>query len=421
MILNHARPAPRRGQIAIFIALSMVAIVGTLAVSLDGGAIMSERRHAQGASDAAALAAAGQLYYWYWDYSGKDTSEKHAYNAALAAAAENGYTNDAATNDVEVNIPPKSGWYKDRDGYCEVIVTYKHTRGFSSLFGGGTVAVKSRSVAVGMPVAADVGILVLDPDDKDALSGGGGKLTVVDTPVIVNSAHAEGSIANSGSILTAPEFNLTGGYAEIGGTFVGDINLNRTPTEDPLKYLPPPDKSTLTYQRHRKLQETSGTSILEPGIYKGGINVSGTASLLLLPGIYYMENGGFSFSGQGTLTGLGVLIYSDPGNGNADRVEITGQGAINLSGMTEGIYQGMTLWQNRTSTNSASVSGNAGSSMTGTFYFAGAKLEVSGNGGVVAVGSQYISNTLAINGNGTVYVQWKPNTVGRRRQLALVE
>lgn len=410
----------RRGHIAVFVAASMVAIVGTIAVSLDGGAIMSERRHAHSAADAAALAGACDLYYNFWAYSGKDTPGT-AKLAALAAAKENGYVNDGTTTEVVVNIPPQSGFYVGRDGYCEVIVTYNHPRGFSNLFSTGTVPVKARAVAVGMPIAADVGILVLDPDNKDAFSVSA-QIRVDDTPIIVNSTHIEGSIVNSG-LAQAPEFDLTGGYAEIGGgEFVGDIYQNRPPTEDPFKYLPEPDPSAMVVRRNNKLQETQSTLNLLPGVYKGGINVSGVGSLNLAPGIYYMENGGFAFTGQGTLRGEGVLIYTNPGNGNSDGISVSGQGSVYLTGMTSGIYQGMTFWQARESTVTGSVSGTgAGTYIAGTFYFAGAHLAVSGNGGAVNLGSQYVSNTLAVTGNGIVDIQWDPFSVGRRRVITIVE
>ena len=412
----------RPGQIVIFVAFSMVALIGFLALSLDGGALLSERRHAQATADAAALAGAGQLYYDYWIYSGIDPYG--ATQSAKLAAARNGYSDDLVTSKVEVYNPPISGPYIGRAGYVEVIVTYYHPRGFSSLFGSGNIEVKARAVALGAPIAADVGILVLDPAVKDAFSAGGGvKVNVYDTPIVVNSSHLEGSISSGGSIVTAPDFNLHGNYTTTGGgQFIGDIYVNRPTMEDPFLFLPAPDPSSMVIQSRKKLQETQDSITLNPGVYKGGISVSGVGSLYLMPGIYYMDGGGFSFSGQGSLYGDGVLIYSSPGNGNSDGISVSGQGQITLTGMKSGIYQGMTFWQDRTSNVTGNISGTSGTtSITGTFYFAGAQLNVSGNGGVVNVGSQYVSNRLAISGNGTINIQWNPFTVGRRRMITLVE
>ena len=52
---------------------------------------------------------------------------------------------------------------------------------------------------------------------------------------------------------------------------------------------------------------------MSPGVYEGGISISGPAVVTLLPGIYYMKGGGFTFGGQGALTGLGVA-FSEGGS-----------------------------------------------------------------------------------------------------------
>jgi hypothetical protein len=422
IIQRNTGLARRAGHIAIIAALSMVAIISTIAVSLDGGVIMSEHRHSQNAADAAALAGASDLYYNFWLYSGLDTPGT-ARSAAFAGAAQNGYTNDGVNSVVTVNIPPTSGYYVGRAGYVEVIVQYNEPRGFSSLFASGTVPIISRAVALGMPIAGDMGILVLDPSAKGAFTmGGGGTLNVMDTPIIVDSANPAGTISNGGTSATATEFDLSGGYSIVGGgSLNGTINLNRPPTEDPLQYLPIPDPSTMTVQSHKSVQYTNGDNYLQPGVYKGGISASGTANIFLAPGVYYMQGGGFSFSGQGSLTALGVMIYNAPGNGNSGGVSVTGSGVINVSGPTSGVYQGLTFWQDRTSTVTATISGGAGSSITGTFYFASALLNVSGGAGNNNLGSQYISYDLNITGSGTMNVQWTPYTVARRRMITLVE
>ena len=93
-----------------------------------------------------------------------------------------------------------------------------------------------------------------------------------------------------------------------------------------------------------------------------------------------------------------------------------------LSGMTEGIYKGITFWQDRTSTVTGSVSGTGGKTdITGTFYFAGALLKITGNGGVANIGSQYISNQLNLGGNGGINIDWRPDTVAQKRSIYLVD
>ena len=44
----------------------------------------------------------------------------------------------------------------------------------------------------------------------------------------------------------------------------------------------------------------------------GGIHVSGTASVTLLPGVYYLQGGGLWVLGRAKLSGTGVTIYNAP-------------------------------------------------------------------------------------------------------------
>ena len=94
------------------------------------------------------------------------------------------------------------------------------------------------------------------------------------------------AIGGGGGTLTAPEFDITGGYATTGGAqFSGQINLGRRPMADPLADLPAPDPTTMISQSNKKIQFTQGAQTLSPGVYHGGISVSGTGSLTLQPGI----------------------------------------------------------------------------------------------------------------------------------------
>ncbi len=415
--------ALRRGTVAVLVAVCLTVILAVLAIALDGGGLLAERRHAQATADAAALAAACDLYENFWTNSGADPSGTAAASARTTAAA-NGYTNDGTTSVVTVNIPPASGDYVGMAGYVEVIVQYNEQRGFSTIFNGGTVPVKARAVALGSAVAANVGILVLDPTSKGSFSAqGSGTTTVTDTPVVVDSNNSAAAVGGGGGTVTAQEFDITGNYVLTGGAqFNGPIHTGRRPMPDPLVDLPVPDKTAMAVQSNKKVQYTQGSQTLLPGVYSGGISVSGTGSLTLQPGIYYMDGGGFSFSGQGNLSGAGVMIYNAPGNGNSGGISVSGQGSMILTGPTSGVYQGVTFFQDRTSNVTGNVQGAGGAtSITGTFYFAGALLNVSGNGGVSNLGSQYISYDLALGGNGGININWKPHDVAHKRSIYLVE
>src|SRR5262245_49390935 len=243
----------------------MIALLGMLALSLDGGSLLSERRQAQGAADAAAMAAAADLYYNYYVNYGLDPGGT-ARASAFKNALDNGYPNDGLRSDVEVFIPPITGPYTGQPGYVEVYIHSHQDRAFSNIFGSSKFTIHTRAVAVGLPMAPNVGILVLNPNEKSSFSvGGGGTTTIGGTPVIANSSDSGGTIANGGSLVIAPEYDLTGGYSELGGAQLqGGKLLNQRPTEDPLTWIPYPDQSTMVIQSRNKTQETQGNIILSP-------------------------------------------------------------------------------------------------------------------------------------------------------------
>src|SRR5205085_9852437 len=132
----------------------------------------------------------------------------------------------------------------------------------------------------------------------------GAKITLKRLPIVGESSDPAGSIAGGGAVVTAPEYDLVGNYTTSGGgQFYGPFDLGVQPMADPLADLPVPDPSKMTVQQNHKVQYTNGTTTLFPGVYKGGISASSSANIILMPGIYYMDQGGFQFTGQGSLSG----------------------------------------------------------------------------------------------------------------------
>jgi hypothetical protein len=414
----------RRGTVTILTALCLVAMTGFAALALDAALLHNDRRAAQAAADAAAMAAAGNLFANYRTNAGTDPAGA-AVNEALAAASADGFNNDGTTNTVVVNIPPLSGDHVGKVGYAEVIITQYQQRAFSAIWDSTAVAVRARAVGRGQWVPSNDGIIVLDPTASGSLTDNGGGAGTTTGKIIVDSNSPTGAIVTGGGSLTAPEFDLSGtpGWSTSGGgTFTGPILSGQVPTPDPLAFLPEPDPSTLTVQSTNTVKlQNQGSLSLQPGVYQGGINVTG-GSLTLAPGIYYMQGGGFSFSGTGNLTASGVMIVNAPTkNSNSDTISITGSGVINLSPMTTGIYQGISLWQSRLSNNTLTVSGGgSGSTLSGTFYAQHGLLKVSGGNGV-GVGSQYISYDLTITGSAAMTVDYNPPAVAPEKVLQLVE
>jgi hypothetical protein len=408
-----------------------------LAIVIDGGNLLSDRRWVQRSADSAALAAATGLFTKWNTYAGADTDGKAA-KSALTTAAADGFANDGTTSTVTVHIPPTTGPFSGRAGYAEVMITYYQPRFFSNIWGSDKIQVYARAVARGMYTPSQPGILVLDPTDNNTLDiTASGNVTVTGGGSIVvdsNSPNGGATCTNTGNAV-ANTINLSDNTYNHSnsGTLIGTINYNQPPTPDPLVTLPepsppnfpptPPATPGLNYSTSNGVNYSgSATLDLYPGYY-GGIQITGSGSVVLhdnadgSPGIYYIGSHGFSVTNAGGVTGNNVMIYS-AGTGN---ISLTGSGSVQLSPPTSGIYSGVTLFQERSSNKQISITGQGNLNMTGTFYAAAANVTITGQGNYTnPIGSQWIAYQLAVTGSGSFTVNYNGQGTPLR-QIGLVE
>jgi hypothetical protein len=428
----------RRGTIAVLIALVITALLGVTAIALDGGLLQDNRRRVQVGADASALAAAGQLFANYpaivkSGYTDFDPGGA-SYSAAMSTAAANGYTNDGVNSTVTVNIPPASGPFTGMVGFVEVIINYNQPRNFSSIWGSTRLPVPARAVARGRWIGSKDGIIVLDPNAQNALNANGtGTVNVTGgARVIVDSSDpASAARLTGGGNFSASEFDITGGA---NGNFGSNVILGDPPVPDPLAYLPPPQvppDGTMTTTNlgngNKQYTLTPGRYTNLPNFNQGDVVIFQQASANAAGGIYYIDGGGFTSTGANLImdptTSGGVMFYNNP-NGNAQNqgISISGNasGNVSLAALDSGPYAGILFWQNRTSAQTMSVTGNGNFNLTGTFYAANALLKVTGNG-FATIGSQYITRTFTIGGGGTTIINYTDKGTARIRDIRLVE
>jgi hypothetical protein len=438
---THGR---RKGIVAVVVALILTGLVGVVAITVDGGMLYLELRRVRSTADGAAMAAACDLYLHYPTNQGTDPNGT-ASSAAFTVASANGYTNDGTTSTVQINIPPTSGNYTGKAGYSEVIVTSYVKRLFSGIWGSGALPVRARAVSRGAWVSPAAGVIILDYTDKAALNsqGNGAFTDTGGSPVIVNSNDPSAVLVTGNGTVIASEFNITGGI-QLGGnsTFVtsptpGLIYTGMHPTPDPFAYLPPPSVPLDGTMTTTNLGGGNKQYVLTPGRYNN-LPTFGSGDQVILKqqsydnnGIFYLDGGGFKSTGASITmdpnTTGGVMIYNSPSdNSQSQKIQITGNasGTVGLSGLTKGPYAGMVLWQDRTRTVNLLIEGNGSFNIQGTFYAAGALLNVNGNGQANAaasqVGSQYVCLDLALGGNGNVKLNYNGQTANTRI-ITLVE
>jgi Flp pilus assembly protein TadG len=438
-----ARAPRRRGVVAPMVAVLLTVMIGVTALAIDGGILLIDRREAWAAADAAALAAAIDLFQNYDKNQGADPNGTAA-TSAKDTAKDNGFADGVNGVTVTVNIPPKSGTFVDQAGYAEVIITEQQGRFFSGIWGTGKIPVSGRAVARGIKSPKSNGIIVLDPSSSNALTATNtANITVQQGNIIVDSNDSKGgTISNSGNISAVeldfsgdPRYNTTGSGKFIASS--GNILSSQTPTPDPLASLAPPSESGSEYYNVNISGLPSGNNswgyptpgnangyTLLPGVYNNGIQVSDNNSshtYTLASGIYYFKGGGLSLTANANITSdsNGVLLYFNSGNA----LQITAGGSVNLTPLQSGTYAGITIYEDRNNTSQDRITGQSTGSLniSGTVYTPAAKFTLTGSGGNYAVGSQYIVYQLVVTGSGTFNVLYNAPALTPGRQLYLVE
>jgi hypothetical protein len=403
--------------VTVWVVVCLAVIIGIVALGMDGGRMMEERRHDQTAADAAALAAASDLYFNWWQNHGTDP-DASARAAALASAAANGYANDGTTSDVTVNIPPTSGAFAGKAEYIEVIVQSRLQASFSAIFTRDALPVRGRAVARGRP--SNVGLLLLQGSGSNSLTAtGNAQVTVTSASIVVDSADTQPYAVSGNASVAAASHDVAGSHAP-GGKVVGPVNTAVPPTPDPLASLSAPNPADYPLQSTEALSLSgNSTATLQPGVYRGGIRLSGNAAVTLAPGVYILEGGGLQLSGNGSLSGNGVLIYNTGCCHGS--ISLSGNGNVSLSAPSGGPYQGITIFQDRSATAPVQLSGNGSIQLAGALYAPGATVQMSGNGSAsgTAVGA-FIVNSVQLSGNAGVTVNQGGNRM-RIPQVGLVE
>lgn len=457
----------RRGSMTPLAILSLALLLAVVALVVDGGTLMEDRRHVQAVADAAALAAADDLFVNYNTNQGTDPSGT-AQASALAIAAANGFSNDGVQSVVTVNISPQN--YQGGPnagkalptGFVEVIVQYNAGRLFSGMFGSNSIPIRARAVARGQWGPVGNKMLSLNTAAKVGVGVNNYANVNVNGGLLVNSNSSSAINVASTASLTATSVNLNGGggglLGVVGSLLGGLLGLlggllggggggggSSTPAPvnygvvapDPLRALPPPDpvQLGLSTQSTTTLSVTGGIRNLYPGVYNGGINISNGASVTLhpnadgSPGIYFLQGGGLNVSGPSSLTMVagntsGVMIYNN-WQSSTDAVNLKGSGSLVLAPPSSGAYQGLTIFQKRgtlaTPAPTLTVIGSGNVNVTGTIYVAYGNVTLDGVGGINNVGGQIVADTITANGRGTMNVNPNGQSTANTRTLGLIE
>jgi Flp pilus assembly protein TadG len=454
---------------AAMTAILFASLMAFAGLGIDFGYWYTAKRSMQATADAAVMTAA-------LSYISGNTSTSSGYVLdGKDAAAQNGWVNGQSGVAVAVNKPPTLGINTGNDNAIEVVIT----KNYSSIFTGGiTAPIRVHAVAVYSTSGGNGGCVLalstsssaitisgngvlnaqncgVDSDGSVAFNGTGGK-SCPSGPCLEAKTLTVGASTGPSQCPNGTNCKINGGTGTVmTNTIVSDPYSGRSFTTPPTtpstcsnvttgkSYAAGtycgPTISSGTYSfasdtffkgavsiSSANAKVTFGSSSTtcpsnSPSVvyFDGGLTISG-GTVTFCPGIYYIEGGTFSVSGQSTVTGTHVtfIITKSPSGTTYATTSVTGNNStsVTLSAPTSSTTitlpsggtateqtAGIVLFEdpNAPSSTTFTVGGSGTINLTGAVYAPNGSVTVAGNGiSGNAACTQVVAATITITGNG---------------------
>ncbi|MGH7985655.1 MAG: pilus assembly protein TadG-related protein, partial [Candidatus Binataceae bacterium] len=304
-------------------ALSMVVIVGFVALAVDVGLLLTIKRRMQTAADAGAIAAATALR------TGGDLGQ--ITQAADGVASLNGFS----AENVNVYSPPRHGdpAFVGNPGYVEVDVAKAEPTYFLRALGYESVDVSARAVSGAEP--APVCVYALDRSVAGAMKVTGDGTSVHAACGVMDDSDSTDALEAEGASLSATSIGVSGNYSR--GSFMPTPITGVAPITDPLASLASPMITPCKlapiaaaggYPGNGSRPANGSSFEVPAGIYGKGISLDGSfTTVTFQSGTYY--GNAITISGD-----IGTTMFN-PGQYQA----AAGQDSIDISGATNAIFK----------------------------------------------------------------------------------
>lgn len=415
--MKHESPK-ERGQALILIALAAIGLFGIAGLAIDGSIKFSDRRHAQNAADAAALAGALAL--------GKEESGWKL--DALDIAEDNGYDNNLVSNNVDVYRCDESGSscgaYAGNTKYVQVMITSDVSTYFARVLGIEETHNTVQAIALaekGGPFYDGNLIVALNPNpctgsNGNIVLGGNGTINLTGGGLFVNSGGSGCGIEQSG----CPTINIDGSITSTG---TANVNLGSSSTSCTAtsSLIPPPSYNNEPYDYPPDMPDlpaectspygtysnpNSAQTVVTPGRWNEfpptGSSVNN--EIVMMPGVYCVDDVIKLRSRNLVLKGHDVTIYIRSNN----YFQIEG-GTINLDAPDDGPYAGYLIIVDSDFTGTSpqcSMDGNSINTYEGTIFAPYCDVKVNGDSTGASLDAQIIGNTVTINGGATLNINY---------------
>jgi hypothetical protein len=262
-------------------------------------------------------------------------------------------------------------------------------------------------------------VLALDPSASAAVKIQGSTDVGLTGCVIAANSNSSTAVDRGGAaLLKAACINTVGGTSGISSNSNVQLDCaapmeNQYPSFDPLKGMQPPSYSTCNDVPNGKNKTLS---------YGRYCNKQLSGDIVLGPGNYVLDGGGINLGGNGSLKGTGVTIFLI----NGAEFSVNGNELVQLTPPTSGTYAGITIFQEKSNTNTISINGTSGSFVSGYVYAPGAHVFYAGNAEATASTKclRLVGKTIEMTGNSDIKSDCTAELGGRAmyasRYLSLV-
>jgi Flp pilus assembly protein TadG len=410
------KPGAEAGQALIMFTLGMTFLLGMLGLVIDVGYGYFVKQVAQAAADSAALAAATAASESGGSCGGAVLCQGTATNCppsptkppstnfdvACLYAKVNGFVNSGAqtvTISSGTGTPPSSPGVNNAAYWVTVTASQQQYLGFLSALGlhGGLISAQATG-AVLAGTGAGGCIYVLAPTGS-AMNVSGSANIFSNCGIYVDSSAGNALISSGSAKTIASVVDVVGNVNISGGSTVTPRpTTGVAPVADPLANLPAPAFSGC---RATNKSISVITTSLDPGVYCGGVTISGGANVTFNSGSYILNGGGLSVSGNSTITGTGVFFYNTSSGYIFKPIMISGDTTMALTAPTSGTYQGILFFQDRSifSSASSSFSGGSTANVSGTIYLPSGVLYFSGGASTAPLTMALVCKGLNVSGN----------------------
>ena len=400
-----------KGQAIVYLVLGFVVFLGFVALAIDGGMALADRRHAQNAADAASLAGGGaaalsledsNIDYGNWSCGSVGSAIWHAEDAAINRASANNFSITTHVDNDALNYVDATCSNK----YIDVTVEISATTPSNFLQLVFPSALHNEVEAVTRvfprhPYAYGNAIVALNSDycpgggSPGAIMFGNGE-TIVQGGGIFSNGCVRGN-GNAGSVTMLPITDTTP-TVPAGGIYGHDTdpgNLDWQPedpqiTGDTLDYndyaIDPPSEGDCEIHGWRN----SLPAVLDPGLWciSGNLSVNAHASISGTDVTIYVPNGKITINGGGNLH----LYAPDP----------------NLEAPF-GALPGVLFYVPETNHNTVTINGNAGDEFKGIIYAPRSLIKLTGTSESEIFNGQVIGWNVEMGGNTGFNIYYNPD------------